>query len=211
MLARALRSRGALLDPGAVARGTFTSNGFDPRGALQRLASLGEAVLDDFSLTERVVVGTFVHPGQILVDDLDNLSGTPRAARGGRRARRRRRARAASSAAARARAAATGTPALERGVGDLDPAQQHVLDVVATGTHLFVDTPAGADVTGTLAAARRRCRRLRPHRPLRAGAPPGRDRARRPARCRSASVTCCSTSPPTPAGGPRSRVGCSVP
>ena len=76
VLARALRSRGALLDPGAVARGTFTSNGFDPRGALHRLASLGEAVLDDFSLTERVVVGTFVHPGQVLVDDLDNLSGT---------------------------------------------------------------------------------------------------------------------------------------
>jgi len=76
VLARALRSRGALLDPAAVARGTFTSNGFDPRGALQRLASLGEAVLDDFSLSERVVVGTFVHPGQILVDDLDNLSGT---------------------------------------------------------------------------------------------------------------------------------------
>ena len=69
-------SRGALLDPGAVARGTFTSNGFDPRGALHRLASLGEAVLDDFSMSERVVVGTFVHPGQILVDDLDNLSGT---------------------------------------------------------------------------------------------------------------------------------------
>ncbi|WP_426594436.1 hypothetical protein ACPPVS_02695 [Cellulomonas sp. McL0617] len=149
VLARALRSRGALLDPGAVARGTFTSNGFDPRGALQRLASLGEAVLDDFSLTERVVVGTFVHPGQILVDDLDNLSGTlerhevvaalagidtdlrrplPEPVPGDR------------------------DPALERGVGDLDPAQQHVLDVVATGTHLFVDAPAGADVTGTLAA-----------------------------------------------------------
>ena len=38
------------------------------------------------------------------------------------------------------------------GLGDLDPAQQHVLDVVSTGTHLFVDAPAGSDVTGTLAA-----------------------------------------------------------
>ncbi|WP_028047295.1 hypothetical protein [Cellulomonas sp. URHE0023] len=149
VLARALRSRGALLDPAAVARGTFTSNGFDPRGALQRLASLGEAVLDDFTLTERVVVGTFVHPGQILVDDLDNLSGTLErhevvAALAGIDGDLRR--------PLPAPVPGDRDPVLERGVGDLDPAQQHVLDVVATGTHLFVDTPAGADVTGTLAA-----------------------------------------------------------
>jgi len=151
VLARALRSRGALLDPAAVARGAFTPSGFDPRAALQRLASLGEAVLEDFTLAERVVVGAFVHPGQVLVDDLDQLAGTldrhevvaalagvggdelaarelPTPVRGDR------------------------DPALERGVGDLDPTQQHVLDVVATGTHLFVDAPTGSDVTGTLAA-----------------------------------------------------------
>lgn len=152
VLARALRSRGALLDPGAVARGTFTSNGFDPRGALQRLASLGEAVLDDFSMSERVVVGTFVHPGQILVDDLDNLSGTLErhevvAALAGvdeSRARLRR--------TLPAPVRGDRDPGNERGVGDLDPTQQHVLDMVASGTHLFVDAPAGADVTGTLAA-----------------------------------------------------------
>lgn len=152
VLARALRSRGALLDPGAVARGTFTTDGFDPRGALQRLTSLGEAVLDDFSMSERVVVGTFVHPGQILVDDLDNLSGTLErhevvAALAGvdeSRARLRR--------TLPAPVRGDRDPGLERGVGDLDPAQQHVLDMVATGTHLFVDAPAGADVTGTLAA-----------------------------------------------------------
>ncbi len=152
VLARALRARGALLDPGAVARGTFTSNGFDPRGALQRLTSLGEAVLDDFSLTERVVVGTFVHPGQILVDDLDNLSGTLErhevvAALAGVEESRTRLRRALPAPVGGDR-----DPAHERGVGDLDPAQQHVLDTVATGTHLFVDAPAGADVTGTLAA-----------------------------------------------------------
>ena len=149
VLARALRMRGALLDPAAVARGTFTSNGFDPHGALQRLASLGEAVLDDFSLTERVVVGTFVHPGQILVDDLDNLSGT---------LERHEVVAALAGIDNGLRVplpdpvAGDRDPALERGVGDLDPAQQHVLDVVATGTHLFIDAPAGADVTGTLAA-----------------------------------------------------------
>ncbi|MFS0699906.1 hypothetical protein AB6N24_08035 [Cellulomonas sp. 179-A 4D5 NHS] len=152
VVARALRSRGALLDPGAVARGTFTGTGFDPRPALARLASLGGAVLEGFRLTESLVVGTFVHPGQVLVDDLDQLSGTldrhevvaalagvdealervrrplPEMRRGDRE------------------------PDVERGVGDLDAAQQHVLDLLATGEHLFVDAPTGSDVTGTLAA-----------------------------------------------------------
>ncbi|MEN0129331.1 MAG: hypothetical protein AAGC49_07820 [Brevundimonas sp.] len=151
VLARALRSRGALLDPGAVARGAFTPSGFDPRAALQRLASLGEAVLEDFALAERVVVGAFVHPGQVLVDDLDQLAGSLDrheviAALAG--------VDAESLAGRPLPAPVVGDrdPAYERGVGDLDPAQQHVLDVVATGTHLFVDAPTGADVTGTLAA-----------------------------------------------------------
>ncbi|MGN8244902.1 hypothetical protein ACTHAM_002013 [Cellulomonas soli] len=152
VLARALRSRGALLDPGSVARGTFTSAGFDPRSALDRISSLGTAVLDGFTLTERIVVGTFVHPGQVLVDDLDNLAG----------ALGRHEVVAALAGIDDARLMLANPlpdpvvgdrePGMERGVGDLDPAQQHVLDVVATGVHAFVDAPAGADVLGTLAA-----------------------------------------------------------
>ena len=152
VLARALRSRGALLDPAAVARGAFTPGGFDPRGALQRLASLGEAVLEDFELTERVVVGTFVHPGQVLVDDLDNLSAGAAhheviTALAGVEADRQRLHQPLPAVTEGDR-----DPAHERGVGDLDPAQQHVLDVVATGSHLFVDSPTGADESGTIAA-----------------------------------------------------------
>ena len=153
VLARALRSRGALLDPAAVARGAFSGGGFDPRAALQRLASLGEAVLEDFELTERVVVGTFVHPGQVLVDDLDNLAASVAhhevltALAGVEADRERLRARPLPAPVVGDR-----DPAHERGVGDLDPAQQHVLDVVATGAHLFVDTPTGADESGTIAA-----------------------------------------------------------
>ena len=182
VLARALRSRGALLDPGAVARGTFTSNGFDPRGALHRLASLGEAVLDDFSMSERVVVGTFVHPGQILVDDLDNLSGTLErhevvSALAGVDESRTRLRRVLPAPVRGDR-----DPGHERGVGDLDPAQQHVLDVVATGTHLFVDAPAGRRRHRHPGRARRRRGRHRPHRALRPGTPPCGHRARRPAR-----------------------------
>ncbi|MCC2307172.1 hypothetical protein [Cellulomonas chengniuliangii] len=152
VIARALRSRGALLDPGAVARGAFTGTGFEPRPALQRLMSLGEAVLEDFRLDESLVVGTFVHPGQVLVDDLDSLAGTLDrhevvAALAGVPDARVRLARPLPDPVRGDR-----DPDLERGVGDLDPAQQHVLDVLATGEHLFIDAPTGCDVTGTLAA-----------------------------------------------------------
>lgn len=152
VLARALRSRGALLDPGAVARSAFTGSGFDPRDAVARLTSLGTAVLDDFQLVDRIVVGTFVHPGQVLVDDLDRLAaGLERhevvAALAGV-------TEAVEALAVPLPSPVRGDrdPAAERGVGDLDPAQQHVLDVVAGGAHVFVDAPADSDVTGTLAA-----------------------------------------------------------
>ena len=152
VLARALRSHGALLDPAALARGTFTDSGFDPHAALARLASLGWAVLEDFALTERVVVGTFVHPGQVLVDDLDALAGSVQ----------RHEVLAALAGVTEVREAmqrplpaptrGDRDPALDRTVGDLDPAQQHLVDVVAGGGHVFVDAPAGTDITGTLAA-----------------------------------------------------------
>ncbi|MEV7973400.1 hypothetical protein [Cellulomonas sp. NPDC089187] len=150
VLARALRSRGALLDPGAVARSAFTGSGFDPQDALNRLNSLGTAVLDDFHLTDRIVVGTFVHPGQVLVDDLDRLApGLERhelvAALAGA-------PEAMPTTALPAPVTGDRDPATERGIGDLDPAQQHVLDVVAAGGHVFVDAPADSDVTGTVAA-----------------------------------------------------------
>ncbi|WP_229243651.1 hypothetical protein [Cellulosimicrobium marinum] len=152
LLARTLRAHGALLDPVTLARSTFTGAGFDPGDATDRIAALGRAVLGDFELTHRVLAGTFVHPGQVLVDDLDELApGLPRheivAALAGD-----------DAATARLRRdlpaprVGDADPELERGVGDLDPSQRHVVDVLTTGAHLFVDAPAGADVSGTLAA-----------------------------------------------------------
>ena len=152
VLARALRSRGALLDPGALARGAFAGSGFDPRTALDRLNALGEAILEDFELVERLVVGTFVHPGQVLVDDLDQLAGTldrhevVAALAGDHECQ------VALQAPLPERVRGDRDPDAERGVGDLDAAQQHVLDVLATGAHLFIDAPAGCDVPGTVAA-----------------------------------------------------------
>ncbi|HWS57429.1 MAG TPA: hypothetical protein VN257_02730 [Actinotalea sp.] len=152
VLASALRRRGALLDPNALARGAFTESGFDPRAALDRLRALGIAVLDGFELDERILVGTFVHPEQSLVDDLDAQAGTLAAHEV-----------VAALAGDERAVAALGHPLppvlrgdrpldQERGVGDLDATQAHVLDALAAGHHLLVDAPAGSDVAGTLAA-----------------------------------------------------------
>jgi len=152
VLASALRRRGALLDPFALARGAFTAAGFDPRPALDRLRALGIAVLDGFELEERILVGTFVHPEQSLVDDLDAQAATlvgheVVAALAGDQ-------RAVDALAHPLPPALRGDRPLdqERGVGDLDAAQAHVLDAIAAGHHLLVDAPAGSDVAGTLAA-----------------------------------------------------------
>ncbi|BDZ42690.1 hypothetical protein GCM10025865_19890 [Paraoerskovia sediminicola] len=152
LLARTLRSHGALLDPIALARSTFTSSGFEPDDALNRIQALGEAVLQDFDLGQRVLVGAFVHPGQLLVDDLDEVSTSLErhevvGAIAGV-------ADAVTSAYHPAPDVAPGDvdPAVERGVGDLDRAQRRVLATVAAGNHVFVDAPAGADVPGTVAA-----------------------------------------------------------
>lgn len=152
VLARALRSRGALLDPAALARGAFTGSGFDPSTALDRINSLGGAVLSDFAMVDKLLVGTFVHPGQVLVDDLDDLLvGLERheiiAALAGDPA-------AIESLSQPLQPLRTGDaePNMERGVGDLDPSGRSVLDALATGSHLFIDAPVGADSTGAVAA-----------------------------------------------------------
>jgi hypothetical protein len=153
VLAAALRARGALLDPAALARAAFGSTGFDPHPALDRLGSLGQAVLDGFGLVDRVVIGTFVHPEQALLDDLDALAPSLPghevvAALAGDQ-------RAVDALAHPLPPALRGDRGLdqERGVGDLDPSQAHVLDAIAAGHHLVVDTPPGSDAAGTVAAA----------------------------------------------------------
>ncbi|MEU2202429.1 hypothetical protein [Isoptericola sp. NPDC019482] len=153
VVARTLRAHGALLDPAALAKATFTLAGFDPTDVLARVAALGEAVLDDFQLDRRVLVGTFVHPGQALVDDLDQLAPSLHrhevvAALAGVDDAAQRLSALELPAPRRGDA----DPTRERGVGDLDPQQRSVLDALATGGHLFVDAPVGADVAGTLAA-----------------------------------------------------------
>jgi hypothetical protein len=153
VVARTLRRHGALLDPASLAQATFTLGGFEPSPVLERIAALGEAVLEGFQLEHRVLVGTFVHPGQSLVEDLDALAPSlvrhevVAALAGVDPA-------ADAIAALEVPAPAPGDPdpAYERGVGDLDPLQRHVVDALATGSHLYVDAPVGSDVAGTVAA-----------------------------------------------------------
>jgi hypothetical protein len=153
LLVRALRARGAHLDAAALAQATFTAVGFVPDDVLTRIASVAAEQLDGVVIEQRVLVGTFVHPGQALVDDLDELAP----------ALGRHEVVAALAGADLARQKVSGAelpeprrgdadPARERGVGDLDPHQRHVVDVLGSGNHVFVDAPVGADVAGTVAA-----------------------------------------------------------
>ncbi|MHB1289698.1 DNA helicase [Georgenia sp.] len=152
VLARALREAGVRVDLATLARSCFTEHGFTAREALATLATLGREHLAGFELGEQIVVGSFVHPGQVLVEDLDALA--PHLAASDVVAA------LAGDAGARAtldsplpeRVATDRAPEVERGAGDLDVDQQHAVDVVASGRHVFLDAPPGSDVPGTLAA-----------------------------------------------------------
>src|SRR5690606_17367148 len=127
VLLRALRAKGATIDATALSASTTTSGGFSPRAALSKLALLGHDHLADFELDERILIGPFVHPGQVLADDLhaiyDELAGHDVvAALAGDSG-----ATAALDAPLPARVGADRPPQAERGVGDLDPDQQHVI------------------------------------------------------------------------------------
>lgn len=153
VLARTLRARGVQDDLGALAQASFTAAGFDPDDVLDRVAALGAEHLADFRWEQRVLVGTFVHPGQALVDDLDEVSPAlgrhelVAALAGADQAIAR-----VSTAELPAPRRGDADPARERGVGDLDPYQRHVVDALGTGQHFFVDAPLGSDVAGTVAA-----------------------------------------------------------
>ncbi|MDO4244295.1 MAG: DNA helicase [Actinomyces sp.] len=152
VLTRALRAYGSTADVEALARASLTAQGFTPRAALARIASLGREYLPGFEMHEQLVVGAFVHPGQALVEDFDATAE---------------RARASALVAAlagdpTARAALDVTlpdpvgqdrsPELERGAGDLDPAQLDAIEAVGSGASFLLDAPPGSEVAATLAA-----------------------------------------------------------
>lgn len=148
----ALRRCGAEVDVEELAALSVSLHGFSPRATLARLAELGHGHLPDFELVERIHVGPFIHPGRALVDDLTMM--TPRLHQSAEVA-----ALAGDSAAKRELAVALPPtdpadrpPDAERGVGDLDPAQQGAIDHVVSGRSLFLEARAGADAPTLLAA-----------------------------------------------------------
>lgn len=151
-LARILRSKGALLDAGSLADSAFSGGRFDVNSPLNRIEALGDAVLDEFTLDRRLILGAFLNPGQQLIDDLDaqvvvlehhevigGLAGD-------------RESQEKLKNPLPPMVATDRDPWEERGVGDLTTQQRHVVDAAATENHFVVDMPAGADSVGTVAS-----------------------------------------------------------
>jgi hypothetical protein len=153
VLVRALRARGCVLDPEHLIDQARAGVSFSPSLVLQRVEAMGRTVFKDFRVRDKLIVGVFQHPGQLLVEDLDSgsdaLAGRPIVA-----------ALAGDGAAQHGFKAqelpgvvmADRPPDHERGIGDLDIEQQHVLDVVAAGDSVFIDAGPGAPIASTIAA-----------------------------------------------------------
>ena len=145
VLVAALREHGIDIDVTAIAEACFGGAGFSPRIGLGALRDAGEGVLPGFELAEEIVVGTFLDPGQVLVDDLAAVryrmpdSDVLAAVAGDEEAREFLAAQPIPEFVDGDRA-----PEAERGVGDLGPREQHALDVVAAGTSLLLDAPVGS-------------------------------------------------------------------
>jgi hypothetical protein len=153
VLIRALRARGVPVDAAQLAADAFNGFSFSPHPVLERLTALGKTVLADFRIREKLIVGVFEHPGQLIVEDLDAAQDvlanrTVVAALAGDRGARR----AFTGQNLPVVVTADRSPDHERGIGDLGIAQQHVLDVVAAGHSVFVDAAPGAPAAATAAA-----------------------------------------------------------
>ncbi|MDN5557842.1 MAG: hypothetical protein L0G23_00180 [Ruaniaceae bacterium] len=148
----ALRAAGAEQDLDALAAMSVTADGFSPRSTLSQLAQLGAGHLADFEMSEKLYVGPFVHPGKGLQDDLEALSECwpdhhiVRALAGDLEVKRH------LAIDLPERQSTDRAPDAERGVGDLDPTQQGILDHVVAGYDLILDAQPGSDVPAMVTA-----------------------------------------------------------
>lgn len=153
VLVSALREAGIDVDLTAIAGVSFAGAGFAPREALATLRDLGTAALPGFELHDAIVVGTFLDPGQVLLDDLASVrfrlpdSDVLAAIAGDEHA-----ARTLLGAELPAVVPGDRAPEEERGVGDLDAHDHHVLDTVAAGHDVFIDAPVGSHPDRLVAA-----------------------------------------------------------
>jgi hypothetical protein len=152
-LIQSLVDRDIPVDPDSMARDAVAGTSFNPAPVLEAIRAMGNAVFEDFKVKNKLIVGVFEHPGRLLADDLDQcrqlMMRHPVVAG------------LAGDLESRSLLAQTAVPPLvpydrppdhERGVGDLNVWQFHVLDAVATGASVLVDAPAGAPTAATVAA-----------------------------------------------------------
>ncbi|MDR1800136.1 MAG: hypothetical protein LBR19_09715, partial [Bifidobacteriaceae bacterium] len=153
VLVRLLAAHGIPADGVALARDAFASGVFNPTPVLDTIRAMGSALFHDFTVRNKLIVGVFEHPGQVLADDItagaELLIRHPlvSALAGDAVARA-----ALGSAELPPKVLADRPPDHERGVGDLNANQLHVLDVAATGVSVLVDAPPGAPIGATVAA-----------------------------------------------------------
>lgn len=120
--------------------------------ALARVWELGRQYLPSFSYEPRILLGSFVHPGQVLLADLEAMrpyiesSGVMAALAGDEETRR------LSVASLPPADPCDRAPEAERGVGDRDVAELAAVEAVASGRSLAIDAPPGSERVGTLAA-----------------------------------------------------------
>ncbi len=142
----ALRSTGAEQDLDSLTAMSVMTDGFSPRSTLSQLSELGAGHLSGFEMSEKLYVGPFVHPGKALQDDLEGLSENwsdhhiVRALAGDLEVKRH------LAVELPEMQATDRAPDAERGVGDLDPTQQAILDHVVAGYDLILDARPGSDV-----------------------------------------------------------------
>jgi hypothetical protein len=152
-LTRVLSELGIPLDPEAMARDALSGTSFNPAPVFDAISAMGQAVFDDFRVKNKLIVGVFEHPGKVLAADLAEahaivLNHPILSALAGDLENRSRLARQPLPEMV----PFDRPPDHERGVGDLNVCQLHVLDVAAAGTSALVDAPAGAPVAATVAA-----------------------------------------------------------
>ncbi|MDO4888684.1 MAG: hypothetical protein Q3979_08310 [Actinomycetaceae bacterium] len=149
-LIRALRAHGTR--PGDIGKlRTLAADASREDEALARLCELSRIYLPGFTYENLAVLGCFVHPAQVLLSDLEAMkpyieeSGVMTALAGDEETRR------LSSAPLPPAEVRDRFPEAERGAGDRDPAELSVIEAVASGRSVVVDTPPGSEAMGTLA------------------------------------------------------------
>ncbi|MFT0846142.1 hypothetical protein VR010_00100 [Actinomycetaceae bacterium L2_0104] len=118
---------------------------------LARVRELGRRNLHEFGYEPRVLLGSFIHPGQALLADLEAMkpyiegSGIMAALAGDEATKR------LASAPLPPAERHDRAPEAERGAGDRDVAELAAIEAVASGRSVAIDTPPGSEKVGTLA------------------------------------------------------------